>query len=141
MAITKPGIKIFKGSPGNALFLLLLAILGCANSNRSSRPKSLTSEHREAIRVALRSKSLPSPSSLEISDVGWLVATYEISNGAQARDLGERAVLAIREAMLPFKFDGHYRVTVNGSSPGTGLILRYGSARFTDRLEWEAGLK
>lgn len=128
-------------SSGCALVLLVLSVLGCVNSNRSpSQPKSLTAEHRQAIRRTLSAQGLPSPSSIEISDSGWLVATYQIENGAKARDLGERAVLAIREAMLPFNFDGHYRVTINGPSPGTGLIRRYGSARFTDRLEWESGM-
>lgn len=70
-----------------------------------------------------------------------MVATYQISNGAQAKSLGEGAVLAMREAMLPYRITESYRVTVNGPSPGTGLIRRYGSARFTDRLEWESGLK
>lgn len=133
-------------SSGCALCLVLLAVLGCVNnSNRSSpstpQPKSLTAEHRQAISTALKAEGLPIPSSLEITDAGWLVATYQIRSGGGARSLAERSVLAIREAMLPYKMIDAYRVTVNGPSPGTGLIRRYGSARFMDRMEWEEGIR
>jgi len=113
-----------------------LTVLCCAPQHKVEQ---LTNEQRTAIDNALQAQGLPGPHSLELSG-GWVVATYQISNGAEARPLAERSVLAIREAMLPFKFDGFYRVTVNGPSPGTGLIRRYGSARFTDRLEWESGV-
>jgi hypothetical protein len=75
-----------------------------------------------------------------MTDGGWIVVTYQLSNGLRARAIAEEAVLATREAMLPYQLDAHYRVTVNGPSPGTGLITRYGSARFTDRVEWQSGL-
>lgn len=114
-----------------------LTVLCCAPR---SETQELTDEQRQAIDSALQSKELPAPKRLEMSDIGWIVATYEVQDRSEARPLAESAVLTIREAMLRFKFKGHYRVTVNGSSPGTGLILRYGSARFTDRLEWESGL-
>ena len=41
--------------------------------------------------------------------------------------------------MLPFKIVESYRVTLNGPSPGTGLIRRYGSARFFEggQVTWE----
>lgn len=122
------------------VFLLWLGLTAvCCSSSGRTHP-TLNQEHRNAIDAALKAEGLPNPSSLEISDSGWLVATYQLSNGANARELAEHAVLIIREAMLPYHLVDAYRVTVNGPSPGTGLIRRYGSARFTDRLEWEPGV-
>lgn len=114
-----------------------LTILCCASRSETT---ALTKEHRDAIHTILKARGLPDPSSLEVTDSGFLVATYEVNSGADARNLAERAVLAIKDAMLRFKIVDAYRVTVNGPSPGTGVIRRYGSARFTDRLEWEEGI-
>jgi hypothetical protein len=124
--------------------LWLALVLGCAGSGsrQSSSPKQLTTEHRNAIKAALRSKSYPAPTSLEITDGDWLVATFELSGrvpGGSLQRFGEDAVVTIREAMLPFHLVEAYRVTLNGPSPGTGLIRRYGSARFIEggQVEWE----
>jgi hypothetical protein len=121
------------------VFILWLGLTGgcCSSSNLA---QELNQEHRNAIRSALQAQGLTEPSSLEITG-GFLVATYEMSSGAGAREFAERAVLTIREVMLPYHLVDAYRVTINGPSPGTGLIRRYGSARFTDRLEWEPGLR
>jgi hypothetical protein len=115
------------------VFLLWGGLTAVCCSSAGSKRVNLNSEHRNEIRAALTAQGLPNPSTIEITDGGWLVATYQISDGAGARNLAERAVLAIREAMLPYRLVDTYRVTVNGPSPGTGLIRRYGSARFTDR--------
>lgn len=126
-----------------ALAVLLLAamVLACSQS-RKSEPKTLTSEHRDAIRASLKSRGIPNPASLELNDVGFLVATYELQKQpSNVRGFAESALLAIREAMLPFKAVENYRVTVNGPSPGTGMIRRYGSARMIGGVvEWESGL-
>lgn len=135
-----------------ASFLLVLGLwvgllLACASQNRSgppasSRPK-LTSEHRSAILAALKAKRYPGPTEIEITDGEYLVATFELSRppaGRSWQSFGEDAVITIRNAMLPFKSVDSYRVTVNGPSPGPGLILRYGSARFIEggQVTWES---
>jgi hypothetical protein len=120
-------------------------VLCCSAGGRRSITASteLTTEHRNAINSALRANGYPSPQSLEISEGGWLVATFELrgaARGGSFEAFGTGAVVTIREAMLPFKTVSNYRVTVNGPSPGTGLIRRYGSARFIegDRVQWGA---
>jgi hypothetical protein len=72
--------------------------------------------------------------------------TFEISGRAPCGSFeafGTDAVVAVREAMLPFHLTDKYHVTINGPPPGTGLIRRYGSARFIEggRVEWEDGLR
>ena len=124
----------------------LALTLGCAEGRRQALPKTLTDEHRRAINSALSAKKYPRPISLEITDGGWLVATFELPGrapGGSFEAFGTDAVITVREAMLPFKLVQSYRVTVNGPSPGTGLIRRYGSARFIEggRVEWEDGIR
>jgi hypothetical protein len=126
----------------------LAVVLGCAgsaNSRRQSTARTLTQEHRQAIYSTLAAKRYPRPVSLELTDGGWLVATFEISRrapGGSFEAFGTEALVVIREAMLPYKLVDSYRVTVNGPSPGTGLIRRYGSARFIEggRVEWQDGV-
>jgi hypothetical protein len=77
------------------------------------------------------------PDSVELR-LGYVVADYSVPNlSGSARSFGEARLLAIREALLPFRFKD-YRVNVNGPPPGTGLIRRYGSARYIDggTVEW-----
>src|SRR5688572_23329463 len=118
------------------VFLVWLAlILACtgSRSRQASSPKQLTTEHRNAINAALRAKKYPTPTSLEITDGGWLVATFELGGsvpGGSLQGFAENAVVTIREAVLRFHLVESYRVTLNGPSPGTGLIRRYGNARF-----------
>jgi hypothetical protein len=128
-----------------AIALFMAVVLACANSPRTStQRKVLTFDEHKAIYDALRTKHYSSPSNLEINDSGWLVATYELQSiptgGFEA--FATNALVTIREAMLPFKTVEMYRVTLNGPSPGTGLIRRYGSARFIEggRVEWESGV-
>lgn len=123
------------------LMALGLVLLACA---RSERPRAdITPEHRNAIERVLSARRLPSPpDSLEVNDSGYLVATYELRAppDGSIRSHGEDLVIAIREAMRPFNLVHAYRVTLNGPSPGTGLIKRYGSARLLEggSVEWEA---
>ena len=103
---------------------------------------SLTEEHRAAVSRELLARKLGEPNSLTTRDA-FIVADYEttslavrLAGGAEA--FGEARLLAIREALLPFGYKD-YRVNVNGPPPGTGLIQRYGSARFIDAggtVEW-----
>ena len=121
-----------------------MAFLCCAGA--PGTPRELSAEHRNAINSALRSRGYPLPQSLEINEGGWLVATFELSGrppGGSFEAFGTDAVVTIREAMLRFKLVNNYRVTVNGPSPGTGLIRRYGSARFIEGgdVEWEEGIR
>ena len=119
------------------LFVLGLLI------NLNSPTLVLTAEHRAAVEAAFKDQGLE-PTSLELSDAGFVVADFTLSN-EQANFLrgglskyGEQRVLLIREALLPFGFKD-YRVNINGAPPGTGLIRRYGSSRFIGaggKVEW-----
>ena len=124
----------------------VILVLACGGIPRQATPpRYLPTEERDAIHAALRMKRLPQPVSLEITDSGWLVATFELRTIPEDgfRVFGENALLAIREAMLPSKTVEKYRVTLNGPSPGTGMIRRYGSARYIEggRVEWEEGVR
>lgn len=100
----------------------------------------LTTEHVNVIRQALKAKGYPAPT-LTVSDGGFLVATFELQHLPQQsfRRYAEDALLIIRNAMLPFNAFQNYRVTLNGPSPGPGLIRRYGNARFIEggSVTWE----
>lgn len=92
--------------------------------------------------MSLRKIGYPMPQSLEINDTGFLVATFELRGRVSplsVKTFAEDSIMAIREAMLPFKIVEAYRVTLNGPSPGTGMIRRYGNARFIEggQVEWE----
>lgn len=123
--------------------LWLGLVLGCtAPQKQDSTPKSLTAEHRSAIQASLRKIGYPQPNELEINDTGFLVATFELRGPVDRLSLksfAEDSIMAIREAMLPFKAIERYRVTLNGPSPGTGMIRRYGNARLIEggAVEWE----
>jgi len=105
----------------------------------------LGGQDRTNIEAALRSEGLPLPKTLELNSSGWLVATYELAPDefqGSGQDFAEKALLAIRNTMYRTKPMHAYRVTLNGPSPGPGLIRRYGSARFIEgggSVEWDAG--
>jgi hypothetical protein len=104
----------------------------------------LGEQDRGNIAAALRSEHLPQPKTLEVTSSGWLVATFELAPQefrGSGQDFAEKALLAIRNTMYRYKPMHAYRVTLNGPSPGPGLISRYGSARFIegDKVEWDAG--
>lgn len=79
------------------------------------------------------------PTRVEVRNDGFLVVDYELVAGAaiSPQFLGEQRLLAIRDAMLRFGFK-NFRVNVNGPRPGSGLVRRFGSARYIDPgpLEW-----
>ncbi len=97
----------------------------------------------EAINAALNKAQLISPEKIEIADSGKrLVVTFEIPESHDwalrvagvhsLREYGTKAVITVRNAELPFNLVNHFRVTLNGPSPGPSLIHRYGSARFSE---------
>jgi len=114
----------------------------CCASDKVTPPPQLTTEHRKAISSALRVKGYRSPVSLELTDGDFLVATFELNEADtqnSLRGFAEERLLIIRNTMLPFHVVNNYRVTLNGPSPGQGLIRRYGSARFIEGggVTWE----
>ena len=121
---------------GGAVAVISLAIIG---SLSDSGPKILTPEHHAAIGRTLTAKAFTIPDRIEVTSTGFVTATYEVpaSLAIPHRRFGEDRLLAIREALLPFGFK-NYRVNVNGPPPGTGLVRRYGAARFIDggSVEW-----
>jgi len=121
----------------------MVVLAGVISACSSSPPKVLTPQYRSEISSALTDAGLPQPESLEVSSADYLVATFVIDPDqlpGSIRAFGEKAVLTIRNAMYPHKVFDAFRVTVNGASPGPGLIRRYGSARFHEggAVEWES---
>jgi hypothetical protein len=103
----------------------------------------LKQEDREVIAAALSDAQLPQPQSLNISDTGYLVATFEPTltpTRAAAESFATIAVFAIRNSMIRRNVVSSYRVTLNGPSLGRGLVLRYGSAFYSEggSLDWQA---
>jgi hypothetical protein len=106
---------------------------------------------RKAVTTALDEAGLPAAQSIEITESNRLVATFQIDDpvfekmaeaGVRSpREFATRAVILVRNAALPFKVVDDYRVTMNGPPPGPGLIMRYGSARFSEggSVAWEPG--
>jgi len=104
---------------------------------------NLKQEDREVIATALRDARLPQPQSLVVNDTGYLVATFEPilpPSRAAAESFATIAVFAIRNAMIRRNVVSNYRVTLIGPSLGRGLVLRYGSALFSEggSLDWQA---
>jgi hypothetical protein len=127
--------------------LLILALQIVKNPTVQSTPQSLLAElkqeDREIIASALRDARLPQPQSLDINDTGYLVATFEPilpPSRAAAESFATIAVFVIRNAMIRRNVVSNYRVTLNGPSLGQGLVLRYGSALFSEggSLDWQA---
>src|ERR1044071_906583 len=116
-----------------ALTLWVAVVLACNISKPTPSRPQLTAEHSDAIQKALKAKGYPAPN-LTISDNGFLVATFELQRTPQQslRAFAEDALLTIRNTMHPYRIFDRYRVTLNGPSPGPGLIRRYGNARFIE---------
>jgi hypothetical protein len=144
---TRREMNVLKSIVGIPSLFLLALLLGCDGASESTRRVPvLLPEHRTAIQQALASANLPGPSELVINDSGYLVATFEIADPrsvAHLERIATDAILAIRNAMYPLNVVTSYRVTLNGPSPGPGLTLRYGSARFLEggQVSWEPARK
>jgi surface antigen len=107
---------------------------------------------KQAIASALAVAGLPAPKTIEVTDSKRLVATFEIDDAAitqmaiagvtSPKEFATKAVIIVRNTELPFDLVNDYRVTMNGPSPGPGLVHRYGSARFSEgsSVSWEPGL-
>jgi hypothetical protein len=139
-ATATPKKKTSIAAWGCLTIILLVALAAIVSWLNPSTPRELTQQQRDAVEQMLKSRNLDQPSQLTLESTGFIVATYIISGPAalRARSIGEERLLAIREALLPFGYTD-FRVNVNGPPPGTGLIRRYGSARFIGaggQMEW-----
>ncbi|HXG69479.1 MAG TPA: hypothetical protein VNJ04_02585 [Gemmatimonadaceae bacterium] len=115
---------------------LILACSACGG------PPPLTAVHRTAIVDALKEKDLPAPQSIEMSDGGYVVLTYEqptmIYVLVGPREFAETVLLTARNALATQEAFNRYRVTLNGPSPGPGLIRRVGTLRWNSgSATWE----
>jgi hypothetical protein len=145
-ASTTVGAKPKKGSLVRTglgiVTIFVLALVGTWFFPGTNR--TLTAEQRRDAIDALKDKALTLPTSLEVASNGFVVAEYELSDAYVAqlpiplRRFAEMRLLAIREGLLPHGFKD-YRVNINGPPPGTGLIKRYGAARYIavgGSVEW-----
>ncbi len=125
---------------------LIVAAAVSAGCTTSGAPPPLSEAQRSAIVAELQKVNIPPPSSLEVNDSGFVVATFDNIPAAMVPDGGrtfaETALIRMREPLAPAKVYKQFRVTVNGPPPGTGMISRYGSARFIEdagKVEWKQG--
>lgn len=121
---------------GCAWLLVALFVIVMLTQTSSQEPASLTVEHREAIAAAHKTRSWAEPHAIELRS-GIVVLDYVYGANVTPRVFGEARLLAVREVLLPFGFTS-FRVNVNGPPPGTGLVSRYGSARYlgSGSVEW-----
>jgi hypothetical protein len=126
----------------SCLAALSICLAGCSGEV----PAPPISEAQKAMIAAdLQSANFPPPSSLEVNDSGFVVATFDGVDSSLVPDGGkafaQTALIRIRERLLASGKYENFRVTVNGHSPGTGLISRYGSARFVEggEVTWSQG--
>lgn len=116
-----------------ALCVAILTLTACNETGPSLRP-----EDHDHVRKALAAHGWSAPTALELRN-NVVVIDVEVEDTlpvAQRRAFAEARLLAIREELL---VDGYtqFRLNVNGPSPGTGLVRRYGSARIVaGELEW-----
>jgi len=120
-------------------------LIACGESAKKVQPV-LSIQQKSEIKAALQAKGFPAPNSLEINESGWLVATFVLSDPRSATYLESFAtdtLLTIRNTMYSHSIVKNYRVTLDGPSPGPGLVLRYGNARFIEggKMEWEPAKK
>lgn len=124
-----------------SIFIYSLLTPNKSSKSHENAP-TLSQQDKSQILTALNNKGYPAPMSMEINDSGWLVAMFELTDPRSAAYLEKFAtesLLTIRNTMQPNSIVSKYRVTLNGSSPGPGLILRFGNARFIEGggLRWE----
>jgi hypothetical protein len=120
------------------VLVLLFLLAGFIGLLMDDSPKTLDATHVAAIEAVHASHAWIKPAHVELRG-GFVVIDYEIAAGTliPPKTIGETRLLAIRDALSPYGFK-NYRVNINGPPPGTGLIRRYGSARFIDggNVEW-----
>ena len=147
------GISEAAGSPSNlyrslmsALRLLAVAAAAAvALASCSSTPPPLSQNQKELIGYGLQKVNFPAPTSLEVNNSGFVVATFGGVDPSRVADGGrvfaKTALIRIREQLLPAGTYKQFLVTINGMSPRTGKISRYGSARLIEggQLDWEQG--
>jgi hypothetical protein len=137
------------GAVGNALTATPEQRQAQARAVAESRTKApdapdesgLNEKQKQTILAAFDAKGFPAPQKLEITH-SRLVATFEIDDDAlrkmaaiditTPKEFGSKAVILLRNAEMPLNLVDDYRVTINGPSPGPGLITRIGSARFSE---------
>jgi hypothetical protein len=115
-----------------------LVVLVLVSRWTDTTPDALTAAHYAAIEEVHTKRAWIRPKEIELRS-GIVVVDYEVPPSLliPKKTFGETRLLAIREALLPFGFNS-YRINVNGPPPGTGLVQRYGSARFLQygQVEW-----
>jgi hypothetical protein len=81
----------------------------------------------------------------EITSGDWLAIIVELPEheGWKARRVGEKTLLAVRNALHGHSPVDSYLVSVNGPSRGPGLTARHGSARFIEggSVDWKYGTR
>ena len=122
-------------TPVLALALALLALTACNSPVPQLRP-----EDHEHVRKALKAHGWTEPTSLELRDDNFIVIDYEVPDTvavSQHRAFAEERLLAIREELIVEGYK-NFRLNLNGPSPGTDLVRRYGAARIIEHgsLEW-----
>jgi len=112
--------------------LLLLTVV-----EHLSQPTALLPEHRAAVAKALAGRGLTAPRALSLSSHGFVTAEFALDEPdvrqlrMPLREFVEQRLFTIREGLLPFGFRD-FEVHVDGDSPGTPRVTRYGAARITE---------
>jgi hypothetical protein len=141
---TAAPIRFRQPGVGRALLFLitsLLALLGglllLTVVEHLSQPTALLPEHRAAVAKALAGRGLTAPRALSLSSHGFVTAEFALDEPdvrqlrMPLREFVEQRLFTIREGLLPFGFRD-FEVHVDGDSPGTPRVTRYGAARITE---------
>ena len=116
-----------------------------ASCGSDSIPPPISQAQKSAIISDLQSANYPEPKQVEVNkETGFIVAVFEVVPSQipdGGREFATDALLRIREKLLPTGKYGNFRVTLNApSGRHTGIIERYGSARFTGgEVVWQQG--
>jgi hypothetical protein len=128
---------------------VVLWLTACAPVQDRGKPSEATApsaqkvDHAALVNAALTTAGInQKPQAIEMTDGGWLATTFELDNiksETQAKTFAMKTLLAIRKDIYGENVAQNYRVTLNGPSPGPGLVLRYGAARFIEGVaEWKS---
>lgn len=124
--------------------IITLIAAGCGGGTPAPKA-AFSSQHHDTARAVVA--GLPGVKSAEVSmgDTGYVAAVVEVDPAivTSPETFARDAVLAMRNAVYVMPGaspDWAYRVSVNGPSPGPGLVNRYGSARLSGSgLQWKPG--